>query len=104
LLDVDEVLPAHEYRFRGLAQRVTQLRDHHDDRLEELRAILRDTPGATAWECTLRLTWSRPWAEIAFWTQRAALGEALAHLIVLESTGEARRSGNEVDRWELIGP
>jgi glyoxylase-like metal-dependent hydrolase (beta-lactamase superfamily II) len=104
LLDVDEVLPAHEYRFRGLAERVTQLRDHHDERLAELREILRSSPGSTAWECTLRLTWSRPWEEIAFWTQRAALGEALAHLIVLESRGEVRRSGDEVERWELTGP
>jgi glyoxylase-like metal-dependent hydrolase (beta-lactamase superfamily II) len=104
LLDVDEVLPAHEYRFRGLAQRVAQLRNHHDERLEQLRSILRSTPGATAWECTLGLTWSRPWAEIAFWTQRAALGETLAHLIVLESTGEARRIGDEIEHWELVKP
>jgi hypothetical protein len=30
------VLPAHEWRFDGLAQRVDQLRAHHEHRLNEL--------------------------------------------------------------------
>jgi glyoxylase-like metal-dependent hydrolase (beta-lactamase superfamily II) len=102
-LDTDEVLPAHEYRFRGLAERVAQLRAHHDERLREVAAILRAHPGASAWEVTLGLSWSRPWDEIAFWMQRAALGETLAHLIVLEARAQARRSGDEVDHWELTG-
>jgi hypothetical protein len=48
------------------------------------------------------MTWSRPWAEIQFFMQRAALGEALAHLIVLESRGEARRTTGVPERWELV--
>jgi glyoxylase-like metal-dependent hydrolase (beta-lactamase superfamily II) len=102
-LEVDEVLPAHEYRFRNLAQRIVQLREHHEHRLSEIRSALRERPGSTAWEIAIELTWSRPWAEIQFWMQRAALGETLAHLIVLESRGDVRRSSGVPQRWELTG-
>ena len=102
-LDVAEVLPAHEYRFRNLAARVVQLRGHHEQRLSEIVAALRADPGATAWQIAHSMTWSRPWDEISFWMQRAALGETLAHLIVLESRGVARRSGEVPERWELTG-
>jgi glyoxylase-like metal-dependent hydrolase (beta-lactamase superfamily II) len=102
-LEVDEVLPAHEYRFRNLAQRIVQLRDHHEHRLSEVVAVLAAQPGATAWEITVEMTWSRPWDEIQFWMRRAALGETLAHLIVLESRGVIRRTREIPQRWELTG-
>jgi len=100
-LDVTEVLPAHEYRFRNLAARVVQLRGHHEHRLAEIRDALTRQPGATAWEIAHEMTWSRPWDDIQFWMQRAALGEALAHLIVLESRGEVRHNDEVPQRWEL---
>ena len=102
-LEVDEVMPAHEYRFRGLAQRIVQLRNHHEQRLSEITAALGEQPGMTAWEIAIGLTWSRPWDEISFWMQRSALGETLAHLIVLESRGTVRHSTGIPQRWELTG-
>jgi glyoxylase-like metal-dependent hydrolase (beta-lactamase superfamily II) len=102
-LEVGEVLPAHEYRFRNLAERVVQLRNHHEHRLAEIRVALGKHPGLTAWEVAVGLTWSRPWEEIAFFVQRAAFGEALAHLIVLEARGIARRSSGVPQLWELTG-
>jgi glyoxylase-like metal-dependent hydrolase (beta-lactamase superfamily II) len=100
-LQVDEVLPAHEYRFRDLAARIVQLRNHHEHRLDEVCAVLKREPGATSWDIATQLTWSRPWSEIQFWTQRAALGETLAHLIVLETRGTVRRSPGTPQRWYL---
>lgn len=102
-LETDEVLPAHEYRFRGLAARVSQLVAHHEHRLGEIEAILRDEPGATAWDVAGRLTWSRPWGDIEQWMRRAALGETLAHLMVLEDRGAVRQEGRAPIRWELRG-
>jgi glyoxylase-like metal-dependent hydrolase (beta-lactamase superfamily II) len=99
--DVVEVLPAHEYRFAELATRVVQLREHHHHRLDQIRAFLASEPDATAWHITPALTWSRPWDEMPFFTRRSALGEALAHLIVLESSGEVRRIAGEPERWRL---
>ena len=52
--DLDEVLPAHEYRLAGLAARVSTLLNHHDERLEEIHAALTTTP--TTWELTGALT------------------------------------------------
>jgi glyoxylase-like metal-dependent hydrolase (beta-lactamase superfamily II) len=98
-LDIDEVLPAHEWRFRGLAARVDELRQHHQRRLEETEALISASPGATCWEVTLRLRWSRDWTEIKGFMRRAAVGETLAHLVLLERSGRARRVGERPARW-----
>lgn len=98
-LDVDEVLPAHEWRFRGLQDRVDELVAHHEARLAEVAAILQDHYGATCWEVTSRLTWSRDWAEVGGYMRRAAVGETLAHLVLLESSGRARHEGGTPKRW-----
>jgi len=100
-LDIDEVLPAHEWRFRGLAPRVDELQDHHRRRLEETEAVVRDSPGATCWDVTLRLRWSRDWTEIKGFMRRAAVGETLAHLVLLERSGRARRAGERPASWYL---
>ena len=55
-LSVDEVLPAHEYRFAGLEQRVRQLRAHHEVRLEELARHVAENPGATTYELATLMT------------------------------------------------
>ena len=49
-LDVDEVLPAHEWRFRGLPGRVDAITAHHERRLAELLAAIRRRPGSTPWQ------------------------------------------------------
>jgi glyoxylase-like metal-dependent hydrolase (beta-lactamase superfamily II) len=100
-LDVEEVLPAHEYRFRGLTDRVDELIGHHAARLAEIERALAAAPGSTAWELTLGLTWSRPWDEIPLYMQRAANGETLAHLVVLELQERVRREGAQPARWYL---
>jgi len=90
-LECDEVLPGHEWRFAGLADRTAELREHHRVRLEEVTAEL--AGGAlTCWELTTRLTWSRPLDTSSAFIQRAASGETLAHLVLLEARGEVVRT------------
>jgi glyoxylase-like metal-dependent hydrolase (beta-lactamase superfamily II) len=98
-LDVDEVLPAHEWRFRGLQERVDQILHHHAARLDETDAALRAGAGLTCWEATMRLSWSRGWEQLQGFMRRAAVGETLAHLVLLESTGRARRERGDPVRW-----
>lgn len=98
-LDTDEVLPAHEWRFRGLAARVDELREHHRRRLDETEAAINASPGATCWEVTLRLRWSRDWTEMKGFMRRAAVGETLAHLVLLERSGRVHRVGERPGRW-----
>lgn len=100
-LPVEEVLPAHEYRFAGLDARVDELIAHHTDRLVGLERSLAERPGSTAWELTLDMTWSRPWEDIPPFMQRAANGETLAHLVLLENHDRVRRTGSKPARFWL---
>lgn len=96
---VEEVLPAHEYRFRGLARRTAAMRDHHEQRLRELAALIAGRPHATTWDLAAALTWSRPWEDIHGFHKRSAISETAAHLVVLVNRGLARNAGAEVDDW-----
>ncbi|MFH8618767.1 MBL fold metallo-hydrolase [Streptomyces sp. NPDC017979] len=98
-LDVDEVLPAHEYRFRGLRHRTAVMVRHHVERLAELLALVERAPGTTAWELAALLSWSRPWESFSQVNRRFALSETLAHLVTLESRGEAHCSRGVPVRW-----
>ncbi|AFR48085.1 MBL fold metallo-hydrolase [Gordonia sp. KTR9] len=82
-----EALPSHEYRFRGLGDRVTGLLEHHEDRLAEITATVARHPESSAWEITRSVTWSRPFEELSLTLSRLALRETHAHLIVLQERG-----------------
>lgn len=96
---VDEILPAHEYRFRGLGSRLDALAAHHTERLNELGAAVRSHPGATAWELCTALSWSRPWEAFSPQSQRFALGETLAHLILMRARDEVLGLPSRPVRW-----
>ncbi|HWE66514.1 MAG TPA: MBL fold metallo-hydrolase [Acidimicrobiales bacterium] len=100
-LHPDEVFPAHEYRFSGLDERVDTLIGHHHDRLAEIETILKAKPGISCWDITLALSWSRPWDEIQDYMQRAANGETLAHLVLLERRGRVTREAAVPARFYL---
>ncbi|MFI5956018.1 MBL fold metallo-hydrolase [Cryptosporangium sp. NPDC051539] len=85
--DDHDVLPAHEYRFRGLAARTAELIAHHEERCQELVAVVRSSGEPTTWEIAKTLTWSRPWEEIGR-MRFAALGETSAHVQYLVARGE----------------
>ena len=104
--EVAEVLPAHEYRFRGLPARVRQLQAHHDARLREVLAIVDDLDGCTTAAVAERLTWSRPWDQNLGMVRRSAIGETYAHLVHLERCGllrNAAAAADQADRWHLTG-
>jgi glyoxylase-like metal-dependent hydrolase (beta-lactamase superfamily II) len=99
--DVEEVLPAHEYRFVDLAGRVAELEAHHQARFDEMIAVVGD--GApTTWEVASRMSWSRPWEQIQGFMRRAAVGETLAHLRYLELKGALREEVGEPSHWRLV--
>ena len=86
-LDVDEVLPAHEWRFRGLAARVDAITAHHERRLTELLDAVRRHPGSAPWQLAGELTWSRPWADYGGQMRIFAVTETAAHVHQLERRG-----------------
>lgn len=89
-LDVDEVLPAHEWRFRGLRARTAALAAHHETRLTELLDALRRHPHSTAWDVAGELTWSRPWEQYDGRMRIFAVTETASHLARLVADGRAR--------------
>ena len=92
------VLPAHEWRFDGLVERIDHIVAHHEQRLDDAHALVRD--GAeTVWEVATRLEWSRPWDQIQGFMRRAAVGETHAHLATLERRGRLTRTSEHPLRW-----
>ncbi|MFI6640026.1 MBL fold metallo-hydrolase [Streptomyces sp. NPDC050504] len=86
-LGAAEVLPAHQHAFTRPADRVRDLLAHHEERLAELLALL--AVPLTPWQAAERMTWNRPWAEIAPASRNIAVSEAEAHLRRLVKLGRA---------------
>jgi glyoxylase-like metal-dependent hydrolase (beta-lactamase superfamily II) len=95
-MDVDEVLPAHEWRFRGLAERAEAISAHHERRLAELLSAIERTPGSTPWELAGQLTWSRPWDAYSGRMRIHAVTETAAHVHLLERRGLVSATGGPV--------
>jgi len=104
--DSAEALPAHEYRFHGLADRVRILLAHHERRCEEVIAVLARLGPASIWQVTQELTWSRDWSSVIGFMRRAAVAEAGAHLRHLADSDRIRRTAPIADGPEVyaIGP
>jgi glyoxylase-like metal-dependent hydrolase (beta-lactamase superfamily II) len=100
-LDPAEVLPAHEWRFRGLSARVDELTAHHEARLAELLGAIRTHPQSTPWQLAAHLTWSRPWDQYERRMRIFAVTETDAHLRLLASRGLVTSRGGPVPTWTL---
>lgn len=85
--DQFEVLPAHEYRFRGLAQRARTLREHALERLSEVLRTIDALPDPTVWSVATLLSWSRGFDSLGGLQLRLALSETAAHLQYLATSG-----------------
>lgn len=92
-----EVLPAHEYRFRDIDARITQLESHHAARGDEVLDVLGEIDHATTWEIAERLTWSRGWKSLNRHNLRMALGETSAHLNLLGHQGQIGCTGDPAE-------
>lgn len=93
-LDVEHVLPAHEFDIRELKRRVAEIRDHHRERLDEMLACV--DAGATAWDVAGRVRWATGTLdEFEPFMQRAAVGETLSHLEHLFEQGRLSKVKRE---------
>ncbi|MEV4174478.1 MBL fold metallo-hydrolase [Nonomuraea sp. NPDC049709] len=99
-----DALPAHEWIFPDVAARAAQIRHHHEEKLERLRALLAERPQPlTIWEAAAMMTWNKPWDELAPMLRGMAAGEAAAHLRTLEARGQIRRlAGVEPVRFHAL--
>ncbi|WP_344488480.1 MBL fold metallo-hydrolase [Nonomuraea monospora] len=99
-----DALPAHEWIFPDVAARAAEIRHHHEEKLERLRALLAQRPQPlTIWEVAAMMTWNRPWDELAPALRGMAAGEAAAHLRALEARGQVRRvAGVDAVRFHAL--
>ncbi len=95
----DEALPAHEYRFRGIDLRAAGLVAHHQQRSAEILGAVDQLAQPTAWAIAARLTWSRGWAALHGRMRRMALGETVAHLHHLVTTGDVAQGAGPPVLW-----
>jgi glyoxylase-like metal-dependent hydrolase (beta-lactamase superfamily II) len=100
-LDVDEIMPAHEWRFRGLAQRADDIAAHHERRLAELLAAIAANPDATSWDLAGQLTWSRSWDQYSGRMRISAVTETAAHVLELLRRGLISSSGGDVPTYRV---
>jgi glyoxylase-like metal-dependent hydrolase (beta-lactamase superfamily II) len=77
---VDLALPAHEYDFLDLHERIRELEEHHEERMQEMLDGMSGQP-ATAYQIAAHVKWvTGSFEEFTPWMQRSAIGETLSHL------------------------
>ena len=89
-LDVDLVLPGHRRIFTHFHERIRELKQHHQHRLEEAEDILGKGDRQTAFAVAAQMSWdikSESWDAFPIAQKWFATGEAIARLIFLEKKG-----------------
>lgn len=90
-LEVEKVLPAHEYTFDDLQGRLQEIEEHHGVRLGEMVDAVSDGR-RTAYQVAGGVTWATgSFEEFSPWMRRAAIGETLAHLEYLVAGGHLEK-------------
>jgi glyoxylase-like metal-dependent hydrolase (beta-lactamase superfamily II) len=96
-LAINIVLPAHRTQINDWRARVAELKHHHELRLAEVEAILRQGE-LTAYQVAAKMSWDircNSFDEFPVPQKWFATGEALAHIRYLEEAGRIRRTVNE---------
>lgn len=92
-------LPAHrEGNEKSVTKRVEELLCHHEKRLQEVKEILKDSNGLTAYEVASRMQWSlrnASWDTAPKQQKWFAMGEAKSHLTYLLTMGEVVKEEKE---------
>jgi glyoxylase-like metal-dependent hydrolase (beta-lactamase superfamily II) len=104
MLDVKLVLPGHRRIFDNCRARIAELKQHHDDRAEEVLAILGEGR-YTAYEVASKMSWDivcDSWQLFPAAQKWFAVGEAIAHLKYLRGIGRVDRE--TTDRGVVYTP
>jgi glyoxylase-like metal-dependent hydrolase (beta-lactamase superfamily II) len=90
------VLPSHGKPFTGLHERIQQLKDHHRDRLTEVRQACHEKACSGADVLPVMFPRALDLHQTTF-----AMGEAVAHLHWLWMAGELRRERDAMGVWRF---
>jgi glyoxylase-like metal-dependent hydrolase (beta-lactamase superfamily II) len=95
-LDVEHTLPGHGEVIEDLPERLQELKDHHQERGDEVLSIL--SGGVQdGFKVASQMTWDvpEPWDRFPPSQRWFAFGEALAHIKYLEEQGKVQRQLRE---------
>ena len=93
-LDIELVLPGHRGMIRNCKERIRELKDHHERRLEEIVSILKKA-SQNAFEVASQMGWDviyEAWDRFPVSQKWFATGEAIAHLKYLEEEKRIRKN------------
>lgn len=88
-LEVEIVFPGHRQIFYNCKERISELKDHHEERAKEILGIL-EKGSLNAYNVAARMNWDmsyKTWEEFPVSQKWFATGEAIAHLKYLENKG-----------------
>ena len=91
-LDVNLVLPGHRRTWHEHKKRIAELHEHHKNRLSEAMVALKDSE-KNAWQVAPYIKWDidcKSWEEFPAQQKWFAIGETMAHLRYLETSGKIR--------------
>ena len=103
-MDIERTLPGHRSRMGDPTERIDELTRHHHERAEEVLSILEDGP-LDPFTTASRMKWDMTYDsfdDFPIMQKWFALGEAIAHLKFLETTGRAERLKGERVRYRNI--
>lgn len=89
-LDIGLALPAHRKNDMDVYERIRQIEEHHDRRINQTLSIIREEPGLNACQIGARMTWSmrgKNWEEFPIQQKWFAIGETISHLDYLLKRG-----------------
>lgn len=92
-------LPGHQDRM-PVARRASEIIAHHEEQLASVQEILAAGP-QTVRDVAGAMSWAFPWERFGPGSMFMAMGEALAHLVMLERRGLAERVPEAPGRWRL---
>ncbi|MBN1470830.1 MAG: MBL fold metallo-hydrolase [Syntrophaceae bacterium] len=104
-LPVKLVLPGHRNFFTDLAGRIDELKNHHEIRANEVLEVLGKNT-LSAYDIAAGMTWDidcDSWEQFPITQKWFAVGEAIAHLLYLESEGQVKRlKGEKTDTYTAL--
>ena len=93
-LPVNIVLPGHRNFFTDLTGRIDEIKNHHEIRVNETLEVLGSNT-MNAYDIAAGMTWDiecESWEQFPIAQKWFAVGEAIAHLLYLESEGRVKRN------------
>ena len=104
-LPVKLVLPGHRNLFADLKGRIEELKQHHELRANEVLEVLGKNV-MSAYDIAAGMTWDidcENWEQFPVAQKWFAVGEAIAHLLYLESKGQIKRhKGEKTDTYSAL--